>query len=316
MEGRGSSGLWWRSSRNVGIRSYRFGGSRVNRNIVFKSWGRQGIVIVDSDIPSGSSLQIHAASPSVPTTGPPGTSSVPPALFDIPPCPSDVPTGASTVPTGSPTVPTDVSSRADPTGVSTKGKSLMVEEDIPVIARTFKQMEEDRLGEEATKRLHDEEMAQMERERVEVQRKRQQEKKRQALAEQLFKDRQNRPMNQAQQKAYMRKYVKNQSSDIYNTGWTMAYVKSFTDDQLKQEFVKIHKVQSHSQIQAFSQTLKRPGHMLEEPSSKNPKSPKAPTPSMPEEVLFTPLGEINALYRIDGSTKHFATLRQILHMVD
>nr|GEX89667.1 ribonuclease H-like domain-containing protein [Tanacetum cinerariifolium] len=34
------------------------------------------------------------------------------------------------------------------------------------------------------------------------------------------------------------------------------------------------------------------------------------------EVLPTPLGEINALYRIDGSIKHFATLRQILYMVD
>nr|GEX48348.1 hypothetical protein [Tanacetum cinerariifolium] len=34
------------------------------------------------------------------------------------------------------------------------------------------------------------------------------------------------------------------------------------------------------------------------------------------EILSTPLGEINALYRIDGSTKHFTTLRQILHLVD
>nr|GEU89529.1 hypothetical protein [Tanacetum cinerariifolium] len=127
----------------------------------------------------------------------------------------------------------------------------------------------------------------------------------------------------------------------------------------------------------------RPGSVLEEPSSKRPKSPEAPTPSMLEvpispavssppssrtrrkslgrkhilkpkstlpkldldveaqsfinvavnedsddevtpawsiivgwEVLPTHLGEINALYRIDGSTKHFTTLRQILHMVD
>nr|GEU60530.1 hypothetical protein [Tanacetum cinerariifolium] len=210
-------------------------------------------------------------------------------------------------------------------------------------------------------------------------------KKRQALAEQLFKDRQNRPMTQAQEKVYMRQYVKNQISAIYNTGWTMAYVKSFTGEQLKQEFEKIRKVQSHSQIQAFSRNLKRPRPVLEEPSSKRPKSPKAPTLSMPVvpispavssppssrtrkksfgqkhmhkpkstrpkldidapaqtflkvvvnedsdnedsndevwsvvvgwEVLPTPLGEINALYRIDGSTKHFATLRQILHMVD
>nr|GFD11599.1 sm-like protein LSM7 [Tanacetum cinerariifolium] len=108
-------------------------------------------IIVDSDIPSGSSSQIPAASPSVPTVGPPGTSAVPPAPSAIPPGPYDVPTSASTVHAGSLTVPTDVSSRVDPTGVSSKGKSLMVEEDIPVRARTFKQMEEDRLGEEAAK---------------------------------------------------------------------------------------------------------------------------------------------------------------------
>nr|GEW52404.1 hypothetical protein [Tanacetum cinerariifolium] len=34
------------------------------------------------------------------------------------------------------------------------------------------------------------------------------------------------------------------------------------------------------------------------------------------EVIPSPLGDINALYRIDQSTKHFTTLRQILHMVD
>nr|GEW07592.1 putative ribonuclease H-like domain-containing protein [Tanacetum cinerariifolium] len=129
-----------------------------------------------------SELQAHKklfkdvlGNPSVPTAGPPGTSGVPTGISGVPSGASDVPTGASTVPAGSPTVPIDVPSRADPTGVSSKGKSPMVEEDIPVRARTFKQMKEDRLGEEATKRFHDEEMAQMERERAEVQRKRQQE---------------------------------------------------------------------------------------------------------------------------------------------
>ncbi|GJR11474.1 putative ribonuclease H-like domain-containing protein, partial [Tanacetum coccineum] len=34
------------------------------------------------------------------------------------------------------------------------------------------------------------------------------------------------------------------------------------------------------------------------------------------EVISTPLGEINALYMMDQSTKHFATLREILHVVD
>ncbi|GJW46914.1 putative ribonuclease H-like domain-containing protein [Tanacetum coccineum] len=34
------------------------------------------------------------------------------------------------------------------------------------------------------------------------------------------------------------------------------------------------------------------------------------------EVISTPMGEINALYKSDQSTKHFTTLREILHMVD
>nr|GEU29218.1 hypothetical protein [Tanacetum cinerariifolium] len=333
-------------------------------------------VTVDSNIPFGGTLHIPTASSCVSTTVPPGT-------FDVPPGTSAIPTGTSTILAGSPNVPTDIPSSAVPAGVSSKGKSTMVKEDIPVKARTFKQIEEDRLGEEAAKRLQDEEMDQIERQRAKVQRKRQQavldsamyyneadwlniraqveanislfktllgddvsednfpaimaalmKRNRQALAEQLAKERQNRSMTQAQQKAYMRQYVKNQSSAIYNTGWTMAYVKSFTDDQLKQEFEKIRKVQSNSQIQAFRRTLKRPGPVLEEPSSKRQQYTEAPTSSVPEvvvnedsddelwsavvgwEVLPTPLGEINALYRIDGSTKHFTTLRQILHMVD
>nr|GFC30871.1 hypothetical protein [Tanacetum cinerariifolium] len=47
----------------------------------------------------------------------------------------------------------DVPPCVAPAGVSNKGKALMVDEDILVKARTFKQMEEDRLGEEAAKRL-------------------------------------------------------------------------------------------------------------------------------------------------------------------
>ncbi|GKA18348.1 hypothetical protein Tco_0698185, partial [Tanacetum coccineum] len=60
-------------------------------------------------------------------------------------------------------------------GVSNKGKTPMVEEDITVKERTLKQMEDDRLGEEAAKRLHDEEQAQVDRQRAELNRRRQQE---------------------------------------------------------------------------------------------------------------------------------------------
>nr|GFB49358.1 hypothetical protein [Tanacetum cinerariifolium] len=272
-----------------------------------------------------------------------------------------------------------------PPGASNKGKSPIIEEDIPVPARTFRQMEEDRLGEEVPRRLHKEELAEMEREREEAHRKRQQEKKRQALAEQSFKERQNRPLTPAQQKAYMRQYVKNQSSAIYNTGWSIAYVKSFLDEQLLHEFKKIRKVHTQSQLHSFSKTFKRTGFVLEERPTKKRKSHEEPISSMPEipippvgtsppssrtwrksiahkplikpkstlsmldldapaqtflkvivdddsddkeyvyevwsavvgwELISTPLGEVNALYRINGTTKHFTTLRQILHLVD
>nr|GEX49931.1 JmjC domain-containing protein [Tanacetum cinerariifolium] len=210
----------------------------------------------DSDIPSCNTLQFPANSPQFLAASPYAPPAGPTAV------PADSPKVPVVVPADSPNVPA---------GVSSKGKSLMGEEDIPVKAKTFRQMEEDRLGEEAAKRLHEEEMAKIERKRAKAQRKRQQEvlessmfyneadwlnirsqvkanaslsktllgddvsednfparmaalikKKRQALAEQLFKERQNRPMTPAQQKAYMRQYVKNQSSAIYYTGWTMA----------------------------------------------------------------------------------------------
>nr|GEW03081.1 aminoacyl-tRNA synthetase, class 1a, anticodon-binding [Tanacetum cinerariifolium] len=288
-------------------------------------------VAVNSDIPSGSTSQIPTASSCAPTAVPLGafdvasyTYVVPAAPLYVAPGASDVPSYTSvvpaailTVPASSPTVLAAVTSSGIPTGVSSKGKSPMVKEDIPFSARTSKGAQQDVLdsamfynkadwlniraqveanaslsknlqGDDVCKDNFPARMAALIK------------KKRQALAEQLFKKRQNRPMTQAQQKAYMRQYIR--------------------------------KVQSHSQIQAFGHTLKRPEPVLDEPSSKWPKSPKASTPSMLEEsddevtlawsavvgweVLPTPLGEINALYRIDGSTKHFTTLCQILHMVD
>nr|GEU68184.1 ribonuclease H-like domain-containing protein [Tanacetum cinerariifolium] len=419
----------WSSHAPLQVNLREVGGPHYTNCLIFYSYNSHAEVAADSDIPFGHTSHVPAASPCAPPAGPTGTSEVPRALFAISPGAFDAPTGALNVfaaalavPADSPKVPADspkfpavvpTDSPYIPASVSSKGKSLMVGEDIPVKARRFRQMEEDRLGEEAAKRLHEEKMGEIERERAEAQRKRQQEvlesakfcneadwlnikaqveanaslsktllgdevtkdnfpahmaalikKKRQALAEQLFKDRQNRPLTPGQQKAYMRQYVKNQSSAIYNTGWTMAYVNFFSDEQLIQEFEKIRKVQSQIQMQAFSRTLKRPGPVVDEPSTKRSKSPEAPTPSMPAvpispvvtsplllvqgesllstflkvvvdedsddedsidevwsavvgwEVLSTPLGAINVLYHIDGTTKHFSTLRQILHMGD
>nr|GEW40976.1 putative ribonuclease H-like domain-containing protein [Tanacetum cinerariifolium] len=203
-------------------------------------------------------------SPCAPTAVLPATSGVPtcasvvpPSDLAVPPSPSAGPSGDSTVPSGTFVVPPAASA------VTTGASTIPAEEDIPVKARTFKQMEEDRLGEEAAKRLHDEEMAQLERERTKVQRKRQQE----VL-----------------------------DSAMYYNEFDWLNIRT--------------QVKANASL---SKTLLGP--VLEEPSAKRPKSPEAPTPSMPA-VLPTPLGEINSLYRIDGSTKNFATLRQILHMVD
>nr|GEV75441.1 ribonuclease H-like domain, reverse transcriptase, RNA-dependent DNA polymerase [Tanacetum cinerariifolium] len=110
-------------------------------------------VTVDFNIPPGGASNNPAASTSVP---------------------ADVPTSAN-VPTGSTSVPADVPTSVAPAGVSDKGKTPMVEEDITVKERTFKQMKDDRIREQAAKRLHDEEQAQVDRQRVELQRRRQQE---------------------------------------------------------------------------------------------------------------------------------------------
>nr|GEY96121.1 hypothetical protein [Tanacetum cinerariifolium] len=117
--------------------------------------------------------------------------------------PAVVPTGASTVLAGSSSVLDDVPPSVSPAGVSNKGKSPMVEEDIPIKARTFKQMQEDILGEQAAKRAQVEANASLSKTllgddvsednfpaRIAALIKR----KKQALAEKLAKERRNRPM--------------------------------------------------------------------------------------------------------------------------
>nr|GEY56813.1 putative ribonuclease H-like domain-containing protein [Tanacetum cinerariifolium] len=179
------------------------------------------VVTVDSNIPSDGTLHIPAVSLSGTTAVPPGPSNVPPGPSDVPPGTSAIPAAASTVPAGSLNVPTDVSSSAAPPGVSSKGKSPMT-----------------LLGDDVSEDNFPAGMAAL------ITRKRQ------ALAEQLFKERQNRPMTQAQQKAYMRQYIR--------------------------------KVQSNSQVKAFSITLKRRGHVLDEPSSKRQQYTEALSSFVPE----------------------------------
>nr|GEV00306.1 hypothetical protein [Tanacetum cinerariifolium] len=153
---------------------------------------RQILHLVDH-VPPGSTSHIPTASPDAPT---------------------DVPVATSAVPANDPTVPTIVPTYSPkvPAGASNKGKSPMIEEDIPVLARTFMQMEEDRLGEEAARRAQVEANASLSQTLLDNDVNEDNfpanmaaliKKKRQALAKQLFRERQNWPLTPAQQKAYM-----------------------------------------------------------------------------------------------------------------
>ncbi|GJW03021.1 hypothetical protein Tco_1561877 [Tanacetum coccineum] len=90
-------------------------------------------------------------------------------------------------------------------------------------------------------------------------------------------------MTYAQQKAYMRTLVKNQSSTIYTTRWTMKHVKSFSNDQLKTEFDKIRTATADLQSQNIRRSLKRPGAKLEQASSKKSKPTEATKSYVPDE---------------------------------
>ncbi|GJR14392.1 hypothetical protein Tco_0797044 [Tanacetum coccineum] len=94
-------------------------------------------------------------------------------------------------------------------------------------------------------------------------------RKRRHIAEQKTKARRDRPMSQAEQRDFMRTFVKNQSLAIYIKGWTMTYMKSLSADRLKEEFESSHL--STLTQQDFTRASKRLGDELEQPSSKRPK---------------------------------------------
>ncbi|GKA78464.1 hypothetical protein Tco_0785001 [Tanacetum coccineum] len=204
---------------------------------------------------------------------------------------ADIPPGASTHTTAF------SSETADPFN---KGKSPMVEEDPLIKPRSFRQLEEDRLGAEAAKKLYEEEQAELVREQEERQRKRQEDgltadllgpdvteenfaermvkviaERRRQFEIQRFIEKRNKPMTYAQQKNFMRTYVKNQSSVIYSTRWTLKHVKSFSDATLQEEFNKIRHAVENLQTQILRRSIKRPGADLDQPTSKKSKSNEA-----------------------------------------
>ncbi|GKC62483.1 putative ribonuclease H-like domain-containing protein [Tanacetum coccineum] len=124
------------------------------------------------------------------------------------------------------------------------GKSPLVEEDPPVRERTFRQREEDRLGEEAARRMYEEEQAELEREREEMQKKRQQD-------------------------------VLNSAKYYTDSDWIDIMGQVHANQGLNAELLGPDAACSITS-QNIKRSLKRPGADLEQPSSKKSKSTEAP----------------------------------------
>ncbi|GJR09387.1 putative ribonuclease H-like domain-containing protein [Tanacetum coccineum] len=179
---------------------------------------------------------------------------------------------------------------ADP---SNKGKSPMVEEDPPIKERSFRQMEEDRLGAEAARKLYEEEQAELAREQEELKKKRQEDVINSAkyynddawsdimgqvhANKGLTADLLGPDVNEDNFAVWMAAIIaeRRRHSAIYSTGWTLKYVKTFTNDQLKAEFDKIWNAVADLQAQHLRRSLKRPGADVEQPGSKKSKSSAA-----------------------------------------
>nr|GFA90500.1 hypothetical protein [Tanacetum cinerariifolium] len=222
--------------------------------------------------------------PSVSTAGPPGTTVVPPGTFNFPP-------GALTIPAGSPSVPADVPSGVAPAGASSKGKSPMVEEDIPITARTLKQMEEDRLGEEAAK-AQVEAIASF---------------SKTLLGDHVSED--NFPARMLMERMLMHKLEID--SDVVGNNMTTAE-QLIQKSLCRKHIPKPKSTLLELDLDADAQTFIK---VVVNEDSDDEVSPVWSV-VVGWEVLPTPLCDINALYCIDGSTKHFTTLCQILHMMD
>ncbi|GKB83752.1 hypothetical protein Tco_0950647 [Tanacetum coccineum] len=256
---------------------------------------------------AGVSSGVSTGAPTGPSTVSPGSTTVPTS--------SSVP-AAKTIPASSGTTPESPSS---PVRDARKGKGVATDEPTPTHDKTFKQLEEERLGWEAAQRLQAQELADFEKQRAESLMKdanlarggRVQIKnpdlsstifgveftdddfaarmvelvntRRKELAEQRAKERRERPMTPSQLRQYMRTYVKNQGPAVYSTGWTMAQVRKLSPEQLQEEFDKIQRAV------AFTRGLKRDGSPMPGASSKKHKTGddeinvEAPSHGVPQE---------------------------------
>ncbi|GJT39096.1 hypothetical protein Tco_0938961 [Tanacetum coccineum] len=162
-------------------------------------------------------------------------------------------------------------------------------------------------------------------------------KRRKELAAQKAKEQRKKPMTQAQQRDFMRTFVKKQSAAVYTVGWSMKDVKSLDDARLLDEYNKIRRALDRIHAQTLQQSLKRSGDFFISSESKRMKVWKKEDVCQKEdhlqrhhtiphavgsdlahwEVLSTDfgLGEIHLVRWADGSERRFTSLRDLLPYV-
>ncbi|GJU20145.1 hypothetical protein Tco_1153487, partial [Tanacetum coccineum] len=101
-------------------------------------------------------------------------------------------------------------------------------------------------------------------------------KRRKELAAQKAKEKREKPMTQAQQRDFMRTFVKNQSTAVYTVGWSMTDVRSLDDAHLLDEYNKIRRALDCIHAQTLQRSLKRSGDSF---ISSEPKRMKVAQPS-------------------------------------
>ncbi|GJZ11374.1 hypothetical protein Tco_0546133 [Tanacetum coccineum] len=249
----------------------------------------------------------------------------------------DVSPGADIPP--SPPLPTGMSagvssgvSTGTPAGTSNKGKSPIMEVDPPVKRRTFRQMEEDKLGEEAAKRLFEEEHADLERQRVTAAADRQSQNIRRTLkraSEALEHDVSKKPkptevpmssqpdvpQQQATNVPPVDPQQPSESSSQPNVSMSSGPEKKGHTYGTRRKSLGTRKKSSTAlDLDADDRSFIR---VLSDDDSDDADDPVIVWSAFTTwEVVPTPLGDINALYMMDMSSKYFTHLKEILHLVD
>nr|GEZ14666.1 synaptobrevin, longin-like domain protein [Tanacetum cinerariifolium] len=145
-------------------------------------------------------------------------------------------------------------------------------------------------------------------------------RKRRELAEQS----QVKPMTKTKQRDYMRDFVKNNSASVYNQGWTMKKVPASVP--VAPTFAAAASVSAATTLETSQAHCQETGYPIVDMADavlikfdSDSGSDDDPLPYAPYagwEMVPFPLGSVHTYHDMAGLTKHFTTLRALLHMVE